>query len=388
VPAEGSTRVEIARTLEELELLRPAWDELPWQREEAAYDYFVARLRTRPEVIGPFAAIAFDGETAIAAFAGRLENRRLSTALGYKVVYAPTVRLLHIVDGGIVVRSPEGLSALLGVVSEAFARKEAEAAAIPALEEGSELLEAFRSLGGPLERQPFVPPWTRRRLLLPATFEEFVSSRSANTRWRIRRDAKRLAETFGDELSVEIVRDPSGLERLVAGADRVARTTYQRALGAGFSDTPEQRTLAQVGLEHGWVRGYLLSLRGEPVAYWLCSTYSGTILIRLAGYDNAYADYRIGLYLLMRVIEDACADPSLELLDFGPGDAAYKLQFSSESRLERNLVIFAPTFRGRRINATRTLILAPTRAARRFLDATKLTDRVKARWRSRLRGTR
>ena len=48
----------------------------------------------------------------------------------------------------------------------------------------------------------------------------------------------------------------------------------------------------------------------------------------------------------MRVIEDACADPALDVLDFGPGDAAYKQQFSNESREERNVVVFAPTFRG------------------------------------------
>ena len=73
------------------------------------------------------------------------------------------------------------------------------------------------------------------------------------------------------------------------------------------------------------------------------------------------------------------------VLDFGPGDAAYKQQFSNESWQERNLVIFAPTFRARRINLTRTLILAPVRVARRILDATRLTDRVRARWRKRLR---
>ena len=37
---ESGYQVELARTLEELERLRPAWDELPWQREEAAYEYF------------------------------------------------------------------------------------------------------------------------------------------------------------------------------------------------------------------------------------------------------------------------------------------------------------------------------------------------------------
>ena len=159
------------------------------------------------------------------------------------------------------------------------------------------------------------------------------------------------------------MREPSGLDRLVRDADRVARSTYQRALGAGFADTPEQRTLAAVGLEHGWLRGYLLYLDAEPIAYWLCSVYGGTILIRTAGYDNAYAEQRVGIYLLMRVVEDACADPALRVLDFGPGDAAYKQQFSNEQWQERNLVVFAPSFRGRRINLTRTGIVAPVRSS-------------------------
>ena len=66
----------------------------------------------------------------------------------------------------------------------------------------------------------------------------------------------------------------------------------------------------------------------------------------------------------MRVIADACDDPALETFDFGPGDAPYKQRFANASRLERNAVIFAPSFRARRINATRTAILVPARAAR------------------------
>jgi CelD/BcsL family acetyltransferase involved in cellulose biosynthesis len=374
--------IEVARALEDLQRVRMAWSELAWEREEAAYEYFTTRLAVRPGVIGPYAAIATAGGRPVGGLAGRLELRKLSTSVGYKVVYAPTARLLRVVDGGIAgADDPAVLEALLGTVRGALADGTADAVELPPAEVGSPLLEAFTSLGGPLERQPFITPWTRRSLQLPGTFEAFVASRSSNTRWRIRRDARRLAETYGDDLRVEIVRDPSGLDHLVESADRVARTTYQRALGAGFADTPEQRALASVGLEHGWVRGYLLHLRDEPIAYWLCSTWRDTILIRTGGFDTAFAELRVGLYLLMRVIEDAIADPDLRVLDFGPGDAAYKEQFSSESCEERNTIIFAPTLRGRRLNATRTLVLAPARGVRRVLDETGLTDKVRARWR-------
>ena len=384
--ADGSLRLEIARSADELERLRPAWEELPWQREEAAYEYFAARLRTRPDVIAPFAAVVFDGETAVAGLAGRLESRHLDTVLGYKVVYAPLVRFLRVVDGGLV--APEGppRRALLEAVAGMLRRNEADVVGLPPFETGSALYSELARLGGPLGRQPFIAPWTRRRLLLPAGFEEFLASRSHKTRKGIRQDERRLEAAFGDRLSVEITRDPSGLERLIEGADRVAGSTYQRALGAGFADTVEQRALTEVGLSHGWVRGYLLYLDGDPIAYWLCSLYGDTMLLKTGGYDKAHTGHRVGIYLLMRVIEDACLHPTLRVLDFGPGDASYKQQFSSEGMLERNLVLFAPSFRARRINATRTAILGPARVARSVLDASGLTRRIRSGWRGRLRG--
>ena len=112
------------------------------------------------------------------------------------------------------------------------------------------------------------------------------------------------------------------------------------------------------------------------------------MLIRTTGFDDRFAGQRIGLYLLMRVIEDAIADPALEVVDFGPGDAAYKQQFSDESHLEREVVVFAPTWRGLRANAVRAPVLGAARLARRALDASRLTDRVRTGWRGRLRRSR
>ena len=109
------------------------------------------------------------------------------------------------------------------------------------------------------------------------------------------------------------------------------------------------------------------------------------MLLKTGGFDEAYEEYRVGIFLLMRVIEDACRDAALRVLDFGPGDTTYKQQFSNQSRDERNVVVYAPTFRSYRINATRTAILGPARLARGALDAARLTDRVRAGWRGRRR---
>jgi Acetyltransferase (GNAT) domain len=376
-------RVETARTVDEVERLAPAWSRVQWDGEQAEHPYFLAAARVRGDA--PFALFVRDGDRPVAAAVGRIERRRLETRVGYLRVYAPSVGLLQIVPGGIVADDPEPL---VGALRGVLAGGEVDALALPALPVETELFGALRTLGGPLERQRLIPTWTRRRLVLPATFEEYLASRSRKVRAGLRYDAKKLLEALGDDLAVEIVRDPSDLDRVVHDLDAVAAATYQRALGAGFVDTGERRTLLRVALEHGWARPFLLRHRGEPVGYWLCSVHRDRITLNTTGYLPAYAPYRVGVYLLMRVIEDGCADPSLRVLDFGPGRSAYKERFSGEGYEERNLLVYAPTWRARRINLARTAVLGVGTAGRRTLDAAGLTDRLKTAWRGRLRRSR
>lgn len=380
--------VDVARTLEEVERLEQAWNALPWSGEQAEHAYFLAAARARADRGLPLAiVVSRDGEP-VAAAVGRLERRRLETRLGYLRPYAPLVRIFQVVPGGVVARDPDAVAPLVAAAHSVLAGGEADALALPALPVDSELFAAFASLGGPLERQRFVPAWSRRRLALPPSFDDFLASRSRKIRAGIRYDAKRLLDALGEELSVEIVRDASTFDALVHDLDEVAASTYQRALGAGFADTPERRALLRVGLEHGWTRPYVLRHRGEAIAYWLCSVHRGTITLNATGYRPEYAPYRVGVYLLMRVIEDACDDPELSVLDFGPGRSAYKRHFSGESYEELNVLVFAPTLRARRINVVRTAVLGAALVARRLLDATGSTDRLKGVWRARLRSAR
>ncbi|HWB23578.1 MAG TPA: GNAT family N-acetyltransferase [Gaiellaceae bacterium] len=378
-------RVQIARTVEEIEALRSSLAVLPWEREEAELDSFLVRLAARPTALGPYAIVVFRGDEPVAGLIGRLESRRLNTNVGYRVVYAPRVRILQIVDGGVVAIDAAARSRLVSALGEALARGDAEVAALPPLEGGSELSRQLSALGGPLERQRFVPLWTRRRLVLAESFDAFLASRSWETRRGIKKTANRLRTKFGDEMRVEVLREPESLDRLVHDLDRIASLTYHRAVGAGFADTPEHRELARIGLEKGRTRAYVLYHGEVPIAYWLSSVYGGTMYLQTTGFDNAYSSHRVGNYLLMRLFEDAFADPAIDVIDFGPGDADYKRLYTNDGVRERNLFIFAPTFRARRINLTRTAILGFALVARRVADATHATDRVKALWRKRLR---
>jgi CelD/BcsL family acetyltransferase involved in cellulose biosynthesis len=371
----------IVRGREGLAEAEELWRRVAWAGEQAEYEHFTAALADAE----PLALFVLDGGEPAAAAAGRLRPRRLDTAIGYVRLFAPTVRALELVAGGVVARDDEAARALAGEAWSALRGSAADALLVPALPVDSPAFRALVALGGPLERQRFIPTWTRRTLVLPETFDAFLASRSRKTRSGIRYDAKKLEYALGD-VGVAVHRDASQLDRLVADLESVARSTYQRALGAGFADTPEQRELLRVDLEHGWARVYVLSHAGRAIAYWLCSTHRRTITTRSTGYRADYARHRPGIYLLMRVIADACEDPSLDVLDFGPGRSDYKRHFSSDGYDERNIVVYAPHLRPRAINVARTAALGAGAGARRALDATGLTVRLKTAWRARLRG--
>jgi hypothetical protein len=343
--------VKVARTWEEVEGLAAAWDAVTWATEQAERPYFAA---------GGGEPLALFGGGA--ALVGRVDDRRLEARVGYLRVPTPRVRVLRTV--GVVGDAAPLLRAALA---------EVDVVTVPALPLDS---VEYRSLA-PLDGDRFTQPWTRRLLELPESFDEFLASRSRKIRAGVRYDAKKLES--GIDASVDVVRTWS--DGLAADLETIARTTYQRRLGAGFSQ--ERAELLRVAFEHGWARAYVLRDAGRPVAFWLCAVHGDTIRLNTTGYLPDYAQYRPGIYLLLRVIEDAIADPALRTLDFGPGRSDYKRHFSSTGYEERNVVAYAPG--ARRVRLARNAAGAATVLLRRALDAVGGTQRVKTAWRRRLR---
>lgn len=344
----------VARTWPEVDALAARWDSTPWASERAERPYFVA------EGGSPLALFEDD-----AALVGRVAPLPLESRIGYLRVHAPTLRTLRVV--GVVGAAAE-------LAREAL--REVDVVAVPALPVES---AEYRSLA-PLDGERFVQPWTRRLLVLPESFEAFLASRSRKIRAGLRYDAKKLESSL--DARVEVVRAWS--PELAADLESIARTTYQRRLDVGFS--PERADVLRVALEHGWARVYVLRDGARPVAFWWCGIHGDTIRLNTTGYVPDDASHRPGIYLLMRVIEDAIADPALRVLDFGPGRSDYKRHFSNDGYEERNLLLFAPTARPQRARIARAAVGAARFAAREALDRTGATQHVKTAWRRRLRG--
>jgi hypothetical protein len=223
--------------------------------------------------------------------------------------------------------------------------------------------------------------------MLPGTFDEFLATRSKGTRKNIKLYRNRFERTFGAETELRLYSVPDDLTRLRQDLEVVAEKTYQRGLGVGFSDSPEERSLLDLSLTRGWFRAYVLYVAGAPIAFWTGWAYGDTFYTGATGYDPAFASSRVGTYVLCRLIDNLCEDPAIRVVDFGSGDAAYKHQFGSDTWSEKDVLVFAPTFRAVGINAVRTAVQTADLGARRVLQKVGSGDKVKTLWRSRLRGS-
>jgi Acetyltransferase (GNAT) domain len=377
--AKGQVEITTARAAEELDELRPVLRELPGERVDADPDFFLQVLSTRDRARPHVVAVTRGDDRAL--FVGRIERTELRTTVGYRTVLKPSVQALTLAHGGFVdTTGGELAGAVFGELMAALRRGEADVIQLSALRVGSPLHSAA-STASRFQRQPFAPVRVHRRLELPASYEEFLKSRSRSTRESVKRYTNRLLRDHGDELEIKLLREPADLDRIVRDLDEVASKTYQRGLGVAFDANERERTA--LGLERGWFRVWVLYRQGQPIAFWPGWVYGGTLFIGTPGYDPAYGDYRVGQYLQMRMTEDLCADPEVGAVDYGFGDAEYKRRFGTESWEEQDVVIFRRSPRGLALNAARAGITGAVNAAKRLLGGERV-GRLKRAWRRRL----
>ncbi len=381
---EAMASVVIARSQGEVEELRPAWNSLPVDHPHADPDFFLSVIAARDAVVRPHAVVVSDAGRPVGLVAMRLEQTRLPASFGYRTIYNPRVRSLTLVPGGAVLNDPTAAAAAERSLLDSLQAAEADVAVLPSLRCDSALFASLTSSVGPARRSHFSTVRTHRRLHLPGSFDEFLAARTKKVRSGVRYDAKRLEQRLGGRLRIERFDSVDTVDTMFRDVVRVADLTYQRGLGASFADTPERRRLMTLALQKGWFRAWVLYDENKPIAFWQGTVYRRVYHSGTTGYDPAYARDRIGIWLLMRVIEELCVEPAVDIFDYGFGDADYKRHFSDEAWEESDLAVFAPTIRARSVNLGRTTVLGSAAGAKAVLDRFELTSRVKTRWRARL----
>jgi CelD/BcsL family acetyltransferase involved in cellulose biosynthesis len=162
-----------------------------------------------------------------------------------------------------------------------------------------------------------------------ATWEQFLATRSANFREQARRRERKLAREH--EVTFRLA-DRSSLE---SDLDTLLSLHDMRWGGGSpaFVDRLEafHREFADVALERGWLRLWMLEVDGSPVAAWHGFRFGGFDSYYQSGRDPGWDRYRVGFVLLVHTIREAFHDGMREYRLLRGGEE-YKDRFATRDQ--------------------------------------------------------
>jgi hypothetical protein len=376
--------VEIARSVCDVLALRDQWQELP-RDPNGDIDFYLTFIESNNDKASPHVIVLRQGGTIKSILAGRIEDRPLEVPLGYRKLSTRPLRFLTLIHGGLLGEDCEKhASLMIESVWESLKRSDAEVACFHGVDSNTALYRLARTAGWLVTRD-FCPVWLPRwRLKLAANYEDVYRQRSANTRHNLKRYSKRLLKAYGDQLEIRRFGSIGDLEKMMSDTEVIAKKTYLRGLGAGFAVNDQTRRLLELAANQGWLRAQILYLKGEPCAFWNGLLYRRTFFTLTTGYQPDLADFRPGMFLLQKLLEDLCAEGDVDEVDFGFGDAQYKRDLADYEHSQAVVLLFAPNLKGIVLNCLRTPLIYASNQAHRLLAKTGIQQKVKKAWRTHL----
>jgi Acetyltransferase (GNAT) domain len=376
--------VRILRTREEIETLGEFWN--AWRSgRDADLDFYLFIIDLFPESQRPHVVALYDRGVPTALLAGRLDVGRVTVKVGYVVVPVPKMRILRFVYGGCLGDLSDLVARrLVGSVMESLAAGEADAVMFEHLDTSSPLVTAAKTQPSWWCSDHLIHPEIHRVRDLPDETGFSVASLPKKERYNLRSHAAKLSEDFPNN-RIEHFSAPDDVVRLMRDAENVARKSYQRGIGVGFSASPVLQSRLEFEARNGWLQAYVLYADEDPCAFWIGSLRNQVFLSDYLAFDPAYAKYRPGWYLIVKVMEELCGDPrkasAVKVFDFGIGDASYKRKLANRHRNESSVYIFAPSMKALSVNVLRSVVGVTNRSAKELMSKTQLFERIKRMWR-------
>lgn len=403
--SQPTSRPTVARTPEDVEKLRPVWESHPLTNLDSDLDYFLAVCAANPTAAIPHVLVvprpatltAKDAEDAHAQppmlVVGRLVDERFQLRVGYQRLSGIQARTLVVSFGGVLGASePADFAAVRAAIDGVLADgPDGGGADVVLLQKTNVAAPWFAHLEGTGARsrrlvRPDAVLWASE---LPESWDALLSARSAKSRRQIRYDDNKLRRAYDGRLELRKIApggttDLAEQDRLVADMQTIAGSSYQRGLGVSVVDNPLQAALLRTARERGWLRLWVLYIDDRAAAFWWGIVRGGVLSIGSPGFLPDFAKDRVGYYTLRRMIEDACADPEISTIDYGPGDADYKERFGTQSARVADVLLFA---RRPRPLSLHGLLRGQDRAvalAKKAVEKGGRTDELRRRWRARL----
>jgi Acetyltransferase (GNAT) domain len=378
--------VRVIRSVEDISDIRDHWQACCLHRDTDVDRYLhdtITSEATRPHVL-----VHYNDGRPKALLIGRYEVQSPGLRLGYFRIQTRKVRFLTFLNGGLIGDvSAQTCSRFVDSILASLKAGEADAATIHYCELDSPFVAIARSRPGRLLSDRVQRAHVHRMRTIVDERTSSTIGLSTRERQHQRRREKLLQE-FRGQVRIVCFRSDAELDRLVEDVELVAKKTYQRGLGVGFSDTPQIRNRLHFDARMGWLHAYVLYIEERPCAFWITTVYRSTLYSDFLGFDPAYGRYSPGVYLIVEVIDRLSrhsADPRVRLIDFGVGEAEYKIRLGNRSQQKVSVSIFAPSARGVTLNALQTFVRICQASAERLLMNSGLLARLKRAWRSRIR---
>jgi CelD/BcsL family acetyltransferase involved in cellulose biosynthesis len=383
----GIREIAILDTWTSLQPVSHWWEE--WQQNpNADMDFVRFILQIRPECKHPYVVSIRNAGDQKALLIGRLERPRVSIKVGYLRVARPELRVISFLYGGLLgALDQQDSDELVRTILHRLSLGDADAVHFSHVRQDSPLAKSLQAVPGKFRRDISPTVQLHRSLRIPENVDAFYAGLSSKVRKNQKWQAKKLMESFEQQVEVRSYTLPDHLDTIFRQVDQVASTTYQRGLGVGFSDTPEMRGRFDLAARRGWLQAFILYLGGKPAAFWVGTRYRNRFFSDFMGYDATHAKYSPGMYLVLKGIEHFCLQTGPERIteiDFGLGDAQYKQVLATDSWTEQSCYLYALNLRGVTLNLSLTVSGLIDKSARAVLRKLNLEDYVKSGWRKRV----
>jgi len=183
---------------------------------------------------------------------------------------------------------------------------------------------------------PYIP--------IDKSFDDFLSSKSANFRYTLKKKMKRIQQS-GKNFSSKLITSIPEKEVLNFLSD-IEAESWKLEAGIAKMHNPETKAFYENFIKSfgskGWLNLWIGFLDNDPTSYLINFDYNNKIWYYNSAYKKHYAKYSCGSLLTYKAVQDAFNRKKAEY-DFLIGNEAYKRRWTEEKRHLLKIIIYKKT---------------------------------------------
>lgn len=380
-------QVTVATSFEEIQSIRHDWEKKHTDEDfptlNADIERYLTVLGVESPGMQPYIMVFSNKGITSGIVIGRIETRQIQCRLGYKTVWKSSLRCLTIVYGGIFGEQTEGFCVkIIAQLQSILKSGTVDMVYLNYLKTDSVIYRLAKTTPNFLCKEHFLKPTLHWQTNVSGSAESFYETIPSKQKREIRRCERRLAEAADGHLKISCYQQEKDVDYILKAACDISASTYKNAMDIGIVDNALTRSLLTQAARSNMLRAYILYVKDVPCAFEFGCHYGRTFFVEYMGYDPKWKAFGLGMILWAKVIEDICSDHSVDILDYGFGNAAYKEKFGTKSWLESSVYIFAPRAYPICINLSRQITTCLSAVLEHLANKAGIRDWVKKKWRN------